>query len=85
MPVRDRPPRVFFWRSEMPEVTIEVEVWCSCGEGLCGQSSFIASDAGKRGRTGIAVEPCRKCLENADENGYERGYSDARARVEEGE
>jgi len=52
----------------MPEVKVEIEVWCSCGEGLCGQSK------GRHG--GLVVEPCRTCLKEADSDGYNRGRSD---------
>ncbi len=54
----------------MPEISIDVEVWCSCGEGLCSQSS-----AEYRGR-GIVVEPCEKCLEVARTGGYDEGYEE---------
>lgn len=54
----------------MPEISIDVEVWCSCGEGLCNQSS-----AEHRGR-GIVVEPCGKCLEIAKQEGYDEGYDE---------
>lgn len=48
----------------MPVVEVDIEVWCSCGEGLCHQVSQ------RRGRTGnIQVEPCEKCLEAAREDG----------------
>jgi hypothetical protein len=51
----------------MPKVTVEaeveIEVWCSCGEGLCRQSD------GGIGR--VTVEPCRSCLENARQEGYD--------------
>jgi len=47
----------------MPDVRVEIEVWCSCGEGLCGQS---------RGRAGgIVVEPCKRCQQEAHDEGYE--------------
>ena len=54
----------------MPEINIDVEVWCSCGEGLCNQSSTA-----KRG-TGVEVEPCEKCLEVARKEGYDEGYDE---------
>jgi hypothetical protein len=57
----------------MPEITIDIEVWCSCGEGLCNQS-----DA-HHNRQGIVVEPCDTCLEaQYDEGrncGYDEGYT----------
>ena len=56
----------------MPTIEVELEVWCSCGNGLCNQSSV------KTGRyLGITVEPCEKCLAAAREDGYEK------ARVED--
>lgn len=53
----------------MPVIEIDVEVWCSCGEGLCNQSSVH-----RTGR-GVVVEPCEKCLEKAVDDGYDKGYS----------
>ncbi len=53
----------------MAEIKVEVEVWCECGEGLCGQSSTHP-----RGR-GIIVAPCEKCLETANEEGDDEGYN----------
>jgi len=52
----------------MPVVDIEIEVWCECGEGLCGNSR-----AATRGQ-GIVVEPCPRCLDNAHSKGYDEGY-----------
>lgn len=51
--------------------TVEFEVWCSCGNGLCSQT--------KETRGGIIVEPCEECLDternNGDVEGYDRGYN----------
>jgi len=51
----------------MPSFSVEFEVYCSCGEGLCAQSE------GKNGGHGpsVTVEPCSKCLERAKEEGYD--------------
>jgi len=65
----------------MPEISIEVEVWCSCGEGLCGQTT----DAGKRGRAGVSVEPCGKCLGRAEQEGHDRGFEEAREQYQSDE
>ena len=54
----------------MPEVSIEVEVYCSCGEGLCGQST---GGSGHRGEPIITVEPCEKCKQIAHDEGYDEG------------
>lgn len=56
----------------MPVMQIEVEVWCSCGEGLCNQSSIH-----RTGR-GIEVEPCDKCLEKERKDGFDEGYEEGR-------
>ena len=56
--------------------TVEFEVWCSCGNGLCNQTKDV--------KGGIAVEPCEKCLDRVSEKanvegydeGYDRGYND---------
>ena len=62
----------------MPEIPVEVYVYCSCGEHLCNQSEY---DAGKssanRGTPCLVVEPCEKCKERARDEGYEEGYRDA--------
>ncbi len=63
----------------MPELKIDVEVWCECGAGLCHQSA-----AATKG-TGVVVEPCESCLDNAkeegDSEGYIRGVSETEERV----
>jgi len=44
--------------------SIEIEVWCSCGYGLCRQTKI-------RG-CAVTVEPCEDCLDKArDEASYE--------------
>ena len=48
--------------------SIEFEVWCSCGNGLCNQTKEV--------KGGIQVEPCEKCLESAREEGREEGYNE---------
>jgi len=54
----------------MPDINVDVniEVWCSCGEGLCGQT--------RAQRGSFTVEPCEKCLENARQEGYDEGHED---------
>ena len=48
--------------------TVEFEVWCSCGEGLCRQTKNV--------RGGVEVEPCEKCLEAAREEGRDEGRNE---------
>lgn len=57
----------------MPEVSVEIEIYCSCGEGLCNTST---GGSGRRGEPIITVEPCEKCLEKARDEGYDQGYSE---------
>ncbi len=57
----------------MPE--IEVEVWCSCGEGLCSQTRSMWA-VRKACSNSLTVEPCEKCLEKARDEGYEKGYEE---------
>ena len=63
----------------MPD--INVEIWCSCGAGLCNQSS-----TNKRG-DGIIVDPCEVCLDNArgeaKDEGYEQGANDKEKELEQ--
>ena len=51
----------------MPTIEIEVEIYCSCGEGLCGQSKGTTS---RYSGSSITVELCEKCLDNAHTEGY---------------
>ena len=48
--------------------TIEFEVWCSCGVGLCNQCKDVNG--------GIEVEPCEKCLSASYEDGKDEGYNE---------
>ena len=50
----------------MPTLSLDFEIWCSCGNGLCNQT------ANRKG--GISVEPCEKCLDKAKDEGYQEGY-----------
>jgi hypothetical protein len=62
----------------MPEIEVDIEIWCSCGEGLCNQSSVKKARHGN----GFVVEPCQKCLDRAEAKGYDSGFDDASRRVE---
>ena len=59
----------------MPEVRVEIEVWCDdCGEGLCSISR------GEFG--GVRVGACPKCIDQAYDNGHDEGYEKARHEFE---
>lgn len=53
----------------MPYVEVEIQVWCSCGAGLCGTSTG--------GNGGVIVEPCERCLAEAKKESFDEGYEEA--------
>lgn len=60
----------------MPEITVDVEIFCEkCGAGLCNQSRSTDGRLGRSRGPAIHVEPCKKCLDDAEMKGYEEGYS----------
>ena len=62
----------------MPSFVLEFEVLCEkCGAGLCNKSS--TRDSLRRSMPQVTVEPCSKCLDNADDAGYNRGYQEGEA------
>ena len=58
------------------EITLEFEVYCSCGEGLCGQTETRRSR--NRGMPQLVVEPCEKCLGRAETKGSDKSYEQGR-------
>ncbi len=57
-------------------VDVEFEVFCSrCGAGLCNQTK--AEDAYRTRLARVSVSPCDKCLEQAYDDGYEKGTKQA--------
>jgi len=50
----------------MPILKLEFEVYCSCGNGLCGNST----EGANRYSQYITIEPCEKCKDNSYEEGY---------------
>jgi len=61
----------------MPEISIDIEIFCSCGAGLCNKSS----DSSRRGHPSFTVEPCEKCLAKYYDEGYDKGYEKAKQEV----
>ena len=56
------------------DADLEVEVFCAeCGTGLCNQSE--AGRTTHRHTPFISVKPCAKCMSNAEDAGYEKGYA----------
>lgn len=57
----------------MPEVLIEVEVFCAeCGDGLCNQTE---SKTRYPDVQGFHVAPCKACLRVARDEGYDEGQA----------
>lgn len=57
----------------MPNIEVSIEIFCSCGAGICGNASVTSRNSS---RPAFTVEPCEKCIERADSEGYERGEKD---------
>ena len=53
----------------MPYVEVEIQVWCSCGAGLCGASTG--------GNGGVIVEPCERCLAADPNDRFDECYEEA--------
>jgi hypothetical protein len=53
---------------------VEIEVYCSCGEGLCRQTK--SGETRGRVQPFFEVSPCEKCLEKAREEGQDAGYEE---------
>ncbi len=64
----------------MPEVSVEIEVYCSCGAGLCNQTT--TGETRGRGQPYFTVEACTACLEKERDEGWRAGHD---AAVEEAE
>lgn len=57
------------------EVDGEFEVYCAkCGTGLC--NNCTEGTTRSRGMPYISVEPCEKCLSEAEGQGYDEGHDD---------
>lgn len=56
----------------MPQVEINIEVYCSCGNGLCNQTESKVTRT--RGEPCFIVTPCEDCMKKAEDSGYDNGY-----------
>ena len=55
----------------MPELTLEFEVFCEkCGAAMC--QNCTEGKTTRRGMSFISVEPCKNCLDDARDEGYEQ-------------
>lgn len=67
----------------MPSINYDVdfEVFCSdCESGICSNYTYRSSFG--RGAHQFVAEPCEKCLNNARDEGYEKGYKEAKKECE---
>ena len=59
----------------MPDVTVNIEVYCSCGNGLCAQTE---TSQNRRGNPVLTITPCGDCLSAVRSEGYDEGYDEGR-------
>lgn len=64
-------------RLNVTDITLNVEIYCSCGEGLCGQTEGTVTH--NRREPCFIVEPCASCMQKE----YERGETAGREAAEE--
>ena len=66
----------------MPYAEINIEIYCAeCGEGLCNQTNFAKTR--HRNEPSFRVQPCKKCLDNARNEGYEAAQEEAAEKMAE--
>lgn len=58
----------------MPEMSVEFDVYCSCGNGLCNQTEVKAPDRGFLWT--VTIVPCEVCLDDAKEEGHSAGFDE---------
>jgi len=67
----------------MPELTVGLYIYCSCGAHLCNQSEYDAQRSERfHGTPCIVVQPCENCLKQARDEGYNEGYAVGQQEVE---
>lgn len=59
----------------MPKFEVDFSVYCSCGNGLCGNTTTHE----RNGQLWICVEPCEKCKQAAREEGRIAGMAETEA------
>lgn len=59
----------------MPEMMVEFETYCVCGEAICSNVEIDKYHGRFRGNV-LIVEPCIKCLNKANDDGYNQAISE---------
>jgi hypothetical protein len=55
------------------EVSMEIDVYCTCGAALTATTSAEADGS----LVSVLAEPCQKCMEQADKRGYSRAQDES--------
>jgi len=63
----------------MPEIEVDIEIFCSCGKGICNNATSGRTNS--RRQPYFTIEPCKDCLEAAKQEGYDEGYKDRKEAV----
>lgn len=63
------------------DAEVEFEVFCSCGNGLCGQTETRTSN--RRRYPQAVVEPCPNCLQDARESAEEKVRDQMQMRIDD--
>ena len=63
------------------DAEVEFEVFCSCGNGMCGATETRESRS--RRYPQAVVEPCPKCLQAARDEGAEEARDEMQKRIDE--
>ena len=70
----------------MPAIEVDIEIFCGCcGAGICNNAT--PGRTGSRGQPCFNIDPCEKCLSDAEaeghkkgrDEGYDEGYEEGKA------
>jgi hypothetical protein len=62
--------------------TLDLEISCTVVCEVCGGPLKVRVDETRTGRDEVTVEFCTSCRDDADNNGYDRGYAEGLAKGE---
>ena len=59
----------------MPAIEVDIEIFCArCGAGICNNATPGRTKG--RGQPTFEIEPCQKCLSDAEKESYDKGYDE---------